>query len=197
MINQLRPAFTLLALLTLLTGVAYPLAMFGLAQIIFPYQANGSLIRQRHEIRGAEIIGQSFADPGHFWGRPSATQPSPYNAASSSGSNVGPTNRALKDSVRARVKALQAADPGNRQPTPADLVTASASGLDPHISPAAARYQVSRVARERHLRETEVTALVNACTEGRQFGFLGEPRVNVLRLNLALDKTYLLRGIGK
>lgn len=197
MINQLRPAFTLLALLTLLTGVAYPLAMFGLAQIIFPYQANGSLIRQRHEIRGAEIIGQSFADPGHFWGRPSATQPSPYNAASSSGSNVGPTNRALKDSVRARVKALQAADPGNRQPTPADLVTASASGLDPHISPAAARYQVSRVARERHLRETEVMALVNACTEGRQFGFLGEPGVNVLRLNLALDKTYLLRGIGK
>ena len=189
MSNQLRPALTLLALLTLLTGIAYPLAMLGLAQIIFPYQANGSLIRERNEIRGAEMIGQSFADPGHFWGRPSATQPSPYNAASSSGSNIGPTNPALKDSVLARVKALQETDRDNTRTAPEDLVTASGSGLDPHISLAAAQYQVARVARERHLSETAVMALVNAYTEGRQFGIFGEPRVNVLSLNLDLDTT--------
>jgi len=197
MINRLRPAFIMLALFTLLTGIVYPLAMLGLAQLVFPYQANGSLVRQRNELRGAEIIGQSFTDPGHFWGRPSATESSPYNAGSSSGSNLGPTNPTLKDLMLARVKAFRAADPDNTQPLPVDLVTASGSGLDPDISPAAARYQVSRVARERHLRETQVMALVNACTEGRQFGFLGEARVNVLRLNLALDKAYPLQRIRK
>lgn len=203
MIKQFRPAIVILAFLTLITGAVYPLAMLGLAQLIFPRQANGSLIGQRGsgafggQTYGSEVIGQSFTDPRYFWGRPSATGPSPYNAASSSGSNLGPTNPALKDSVLARVKALQAADPGNTHPIPVDLVTASGSGLDPHISPAAARYQVSRVARERGLSEAQVIALVDAYTEGRQFEFLGEPRVNVLRLNLALDELSSLPGSSK
>lgn len=203
MINQFRPAIVTLAFLTLITGAVYPLAMLGLAQLIFPHQANGSLIGQGGsgasggQLRGSEMIGQSFTDPRYFWGRPSATGPSPYNAASSSGSNLGPTNPALKDSVLARVKALQAADRGNTHPIPVDLVTASGSGLDPHISPAAARYQVSRVARARGLREAQIIALVDAHIEGRQFGFLGEPRVNVLRLNLALDELHPLPEIRK
>ena len=187
MTAQLRPAIVILALMTLLTGLLYPLAITGVAQVIFPHQANGSLIEQDGQVVGSELIGQSFADPGYFWGRLSATGPFPYNAAASSGSNLGPTNPALEAAVKARIEALQAADPGNQQPVPVDLVTASGSGLDAHISLAAALYQLPRVARARGLSEAQVRTLVNRYTEGRQFGFLGEPRVNVLELNLALD----------
>ena len=182
--SQLRPAITLLALLTLITGVIYPLAVTGLAQVLFPHQANGSLIIVDGKTYGSELIGQPFDDPRYFWGRPSAAG---YNAAASSGSNYGPMNPALMEMVQARVDALHAADPENTLPIPIDLVTASASGLDPHISVAAALYQVHRVATARGLNEEEVTALVQEYTEGRQLGFLGEPRVNVLLLNLALD----------
>jgi K+-transporting ATPase ATPase C chain len=185
--TQLRISLISLALFTLLTGLVYPLAVTGMAQLIFPYQANGSLMQRDGEVIGSELIGQSFTDAKYFWGRPSATVPVPYNAAASSGSNLGPTNPALEQAVRARIEALQSADPGNEAPIPVDLVTASASGLDPHISVAAALYQVPRVARERSLSETQVRLLVAQYTEGPQFGFLGEPRVNVLRLNLALD----------
>lgn len=182
--NQLRPALTIFALLTIITGVIYPLAVTGISQALFPYQANGSLIMVDGKAIGSELIGQQFDDPKYFWGRPSATG---YNAAASSGSNYGPMNPALMDMVQARIDALNAADPENTLPIPVDLVTASGSGLDPHISVAAALYQVHRVASARGLNEADVQSLVEKYTEGRQFGFLGEPRVNVLLLNLALD----------
>ena len=183
----LRPALVLFVLLTLLTGVAYPLAVTGAAQALFPAQAAGSLILRDGKPVGSELIGQNFADPGHFWGRPSATGPMPYNAAASSGTNQGPLNPALLDAVKGRIAALRAADPGNTSPVPVDLVTASSSGLDPHISPAAARYQVARVASARGLTLASVQALVDQQTEKPLMGFLGEPRVHVLRLNLALE----------
>jgi K+-transporting ATPase ATPase C chain len=185
--TQLRPALVLFLALSVLTGLVYPLAVTGIAQLAFPASANGSLIRQGDKVVGSELIGQAFSDPKHFWSRPSATSPMPYNAANSGGSNLGPTNPALADAVKARIAALRAADPGNNHPVPVDLVTASASGLDPHISRAAADYQTARVARARGLPEAEVRALVERHTEPRWLGFIGEPRVHVLRLNLALD----------
>ena len=181
---QLRPAITLLALLTIITGVFYPLTVTGLAQILFPHQANGSLIVMDGKTYGSELIGQQFDDPKYFWGRPSAAG---YNATASSGSNLGPMNPSLEEVVQARIDALHAADPNNPLPIPVDLVTASASGLDPHISVASVLYQVSRIAIARGLSEAEVTSLIEKYTEGRQFGIFGEPRVNVLSLNLALD----------
>ena len=187
MIAQLRPALASLLLLTLITGVAYPLLVTGIAQAVFPYQANGSLIVRDGAVVGSALIGQPFDDPRYFWGRPSATGPFPYNAAASSGSNLSPTSPALVAAVQARVDALRAADPGNPAPVPVDLVTASASGLDPHVSPAAALYQASRVARARAMAPEAVRALVERHVEGRFLGMLGEPRVNVLALNLALD----------
>jgi len=187
MTAHLRPALMTLLLLTLITGVAYPLLVTGIAQAVFPYQADGSLIVRGGKVVGSALIGQPFDDPKYFWGRPSATSPFAYNAAASSGSNLSPTNPALVSAVQGRVDALRAADPTNRVAVPVDLVTASASGLDPHLSPAAALYQVSRVARERKLAPDAVRALVDRHTEGRFLGFLGEPRVNVLVLNLALD----------
>ena len=177
----------LLLVLSVITGVLYPLAATGLSQLVFPHQANGSLVERDGKPVGSSLIGQSFTDPKYFWGRPSATAPNPYNAAASSGSNQGPTNPALADAVKQRIAALRAADPGNTAPVPVDLVTASASGLDPQISLAAAQYQLARVARLRHLDAARVQALVRRCTQGRQLGMLGEPRVDVLRLNLALD----------
>jgi K+-transporting ATPase ATPase C chain len=183
----LRPAVILLAIFTVLTGLLYPLAVTGLAQVIFPYQANGSLLRQGDRVAGSALIGQPFDDPRYFWGRPSATTPFPYNAAASTGSNLGPSNPALRSAVQARVAALRATDPDNSMPVPVDLVTASASGLDPDISVAAALYQVPRVARARGLDAEAVRWLVEQHVEGRQFGLFGEPRVNVLQLNLALD----------
>jgi K+-transporting ATPase ATPase C chain len=187
MSRLIRNSLMLLLVMTVITGVLYPLAATGLAQLIFPHQANGSLIVKDGKPVGSALIGQSFTDPKYFWGRPSATTPNPYNASSSSGSNQGPTNPALTDAVKQRIAALHAADPGNTAPVPVDLVTASGSGLDPQISPAAAQYQVARVAKARGLSESQVTALVDEYTEGRQLGVLGEPRVNVLQLNLALD----------
>lgn len=183
----LRPALVLFVALCLLCGVAYPLVVTGLGQVLFPAQAAGSLIVQDGKTVGSELIGQSFSDPKHFWGRPSATGPMPYNAQASSGSNQGPLNPALTDAVKARIAALREADPGNSAAVPVDLVTASASGLDPHISVAAARFQAPRVARLRELPLAQVEALVEQHTEGRVLGFLGEPRVAVLPLNLALD----------
>ena len=185
--SLLRPALTLFVVLSIVTGLLYPLAVTGVAQAVFPNQANGSLITQGGKPVGSELIGQSFSEPGHFWGRPSATAPMPYNAAASGGSNLGPSNPALAEAVKARIAALRAADPGNTQPVPVDLVTASASGLDPHISPAAAAYQAPRVARARGLRLAQVQTLVQQHTESPWLGWLGEPRVNVLALNLALD----------
>lgn len=185
MISQLRPAFLMLLIFTVITGVIYPLVVTGIAQVVFPQQANGSLIVKDGKAVGSELIGQQFDDPSYFWGRPSAAN---YNAAASSGSNYGPLNPALMDMVQTRIDALKAADPDNTLPIPVDLVTASASGLDPHISVASALYQVSRVATARGLNEADVIALVNQYTEGHQFGFLGEPRVNVLLLNIALDE---------
>jgi len=185
--QQLRPALVVLGLLTLITGVLYPLAVTAVAQVVFPDQANGSLIERDGQIIGSEWIGQSFDDPRYFWGRPSATSPTPYHAAASAGSNDGPLSPALASRVKDRIEALRATDPGITDPIPVDLVTASASGLDPHISPAAAYVQVPRVARERGLDETVVRELVADHIEERQFGILGEPRVNVLKLNLALD----------
>lgn len=182
--QQLRPAITLLALLTIITGVIYPLTVTGLAQVLFPHQADGSLIVIDGKTYGSELIGQQFDDPKYFWGRPSAAG---YNAAASSGSNLGPMNPSLEAAVQTRMDALQAADPNNPLPIPVDLATASASGLDPHISVAAALYQVSRVATARGVSEAQITSLVEEFTEGRQFGIFGEPRVNVLLLNLALD----------
>lgn len=189
MLTHLRPAVVLLALLTLVTGVVYPSVVTGLSQTIFPIQANGSRIERNGRALGSSLIGQPFREPGYFWGRPSATAPWSHNATASAGSNLGPTNPALRVAVRDRVASLRAADPDSATlPIPVDLVTASASGLDPHISPAAALYQVRRVARARGLSDARVRALVVAHIEQRAFGFLGEPRVNVLLLNLALDE---------
>jgi K+-transporting ATPase ATPase C chain len=190
----IRPAVMVLLIFTVLTGVLYPLAVTGIAQLVFPRQANGSLIVQDGQAVGSELIGQLFDDPKYFWGRLSATGTFPYNAfdaenlTASSGSNYGPLNPALLDMVQARVDALHAADPENTLPIPVDLVTASGSGLDPHISVAAAYYQIHRVAQARGLTDAQVQALVDEHTQGRQLGFLGEPRVNVLMLNLALDE---------
>jgi K+-transporting ATPase ATPase C chain len=185
--NQIRPAILSLLLFTLITGGVYPLLVTGIAQLIFPSQANGSLIHRDGTVVGSDLIGQSFDAPNYFWGRLSATGSFPYNAAASSGSNYGPLNPAFISAVQARIDALHTADPGNNQPIPVDLVTASGSGLDPNISIAAAMYQMPRVARARGMPESDVIALVNRYTENRQLGFLGEPRVNILRLNLALD----------
>lgn len=182
-----RPAVSLFLLLSAVTGLAYPLAVTGIARAVFPEQAAGSLILEDGQVVGSALVGQHFSDPKHFWGRPSATAPQPYNAAASSGSNLGPLNPALVAAVEARLAALRAADPGNARAVPVDLVTASASGLDPHISPAAALWQVPRVARARGLPEAQVRSLVEGQAEGRQWWLLGEPRVNVLKLNLALD----------
>jgi K+-transporting ATPase ATPase C chain len=190
MFTQLRPALMILILLTLLTGIIYPLIVTQIAQTTMPRQANGSLIRQGDKLVGSELIGQPFSDPKYFWGRPSATSPYPYNATASSGSNQGPLNPALAEAVQGRIKALRDADPGNTAPVPVDLVTASASGLDPHISPAGAEYQVMRVAKARGIAAQQVRKLVADATEERQAGFLGEPRVNVLKLNLALDASH-------
>ena len=187
MIRIIRQSIVMLALLTLVTGVVYPLLATGLAQLLFPHAANGSLIERDGKTVGSELIGQAFSDPKYFWSRPSATAPFPDNSAASSGSNLGPTNPALADAIKQRVEALRAADPGNTAPVPVDLVTASGSGLDPHISPAAAEYQVERVARVRGVPTTDIRKRIVDATEGRTFGLLGEPRVNVLRLNLALD----------
>lgn len=190
---QLRPLFSVFALLVLITGVIYPLAVTGLAQLVFPFQANGSLIRDNGRVLGSELIGQDFSGPGYFWGRPSATSVHPYNAydpaslAGSSGSNLGPLSQALVDNVKARIKVLQFNDPENSNPIPVDLVTTSASGLDPNISISAAYYQVPRIARERGMDSSALFSLVDQYTEPRQFGILGEPRVNVLLLNLALE----------
>jgi potassium-transporting ATPase KdpC subunit len=198
--SQLRPALMALLLLTLLTGVAYPLLVTAVAQVAFPVQANGSLIRDAQgQLRGSALIGQPFDTPEYFWGRLSATGTFAYNSFSadsltaSSGSNLGPLNPALQDAVRARTEALRAADPLAGLPVPVDLVTASASGLDPHISPAAAEYQVRRVAQARGVGEDQVRQLVAQATEGRALGILGEPRVNVLALNLALDRVATTR----
>ena len=185
--TELRPALVLFVLLSLITGLAYPLLVTGIAQLAFPAQANGSLIVRDGKVLGSELIGQAFADPKYFWGRPSATSPMPYNAANSAGSNLGPSNPALADAVKARIDALRAADPGNAAAVPVDLVTASASGLDPHISRAAADWQLARVARVRGLPEARVRELVEQHTAGPRLGFIGETRVHVLRLNLALD----------
>ncbi len=185
----LRPALSLLVALTVITGIAYPLLATGLAQAIFPGQANGSLIEKNGKPVGSALIGQSFTDAKYFWGRPSATSPNPNNSASSSGSNTGPSNPALIDTIKQRIDALHAVDPDNQAPVPVDLVTASGSGLDPEISPAAAQYQLARVAKARRLSVSQVQALVEQSTSGRTLGILGEPRVNVLKLNLALDST--------
>ena len=187
MSKLLRQSFVLLLVMTVITGVLYPLAATGLARLVFPRQADGSLIVKDGKPVGSALIGQSFTDAKYFWGRPSATSPNAYNASASSGSNLGPTNPALAEAVKQRIAALRAADPGNTAPVPVDLVTASGSGLDPQISPAAAQYQLARVAKARGLSTAQVQALVDECTSGRQFGVLGEPRVNVLQLNLALD----------
>jgi K+-transporting ATPase ATPase C chain len=184
---QIRPALMALLIFTVLVGLLYPLVVTGIAQLVFPHQANGSLIVVNGKTVGSSLIGQQFTDPKYFWGRLSATGPYPYNAAVSSGSNLGPTNPALLDEARARIAALKAADPTNSQPIPVDLVTSSGSGLDPDISVAAALYQIPRVARLRGLSQSAVRALVDKYTQGRTLGFLGEPRVNVLQLNLGLD----------
>lgn len=188
MFQLIRPAASLFVGLALITGVAYPLLVTGIGKAAFPQQVEGSLVMKDGKPVGSLLIGQNFSDPKYFWGRPSATGPFPYNAAASSGSNQGPLNPALVDAVKGRVEALKQADPGNTLPIPVDLVTASGSGLDPHISPAAATYQFSRVAKQRHLSQWELTELVHRYTESRQLGILGEPRVNVLELNLALDR---------
>jgi K+-transporting ATPase ATPase C chain len=187
MFSQLRPAFFMLLIFTVITGVIYPLVVTGIAQVAFPSQANGSLITGADgKAVGSKLIGQQFDDPKYFWGRLSAVS---YNASASSGSNYGPLNPALIQTTQARIAALKAADPNNSAPIPVDLVTASGSGLDPHISVGAALYQVHRVAQARGLSDDAVKALVDKYTTGRQFGFLGEPTVNVLELNLALDKS--------
>lgn len=183
----MRPALTLFAVLSLVTGIAYPFLVTGIVQTVFPLQANGSLIMRDGKAVGSRLIGQEFAATKYFWGRPSATSPMGYNASLSGGSNFGPTNAALIKSVKGRIEMLRAADPGNTAPVPVDLVTASASGLDPHISRAAADYQAARVARARDMPEREVRTLIERHTEGIWLGFLGTPRVNVLELNLELD----------
>ena len=197
MTSQFRPALTLLLVLTLLCGGIYPLLVTGIGQAAFPAQAAGSLVIQGSTqgsiLRGSSLIGQPFSAPRYFWGRPSATAPMPYNAAGSSGSNQGPLNPALADAVKGRIEALHAADPANHAPVPVDLVTASASGLDPDVSPAAALYQAGRVARARGIDRGAVEALVRAHTEKPALGFLGAPRVNVLALNLDLDARYPIK----
>jgi K+-transporting ATPase ATPase C chain len=187
MLRELRPALIVFALLTLVTGVAYPLVTTLIGRLAFPSQTTGSVIERDGQAVGSRLLGQPFSSPQYFWSRPSATAPMQYNGGASSGSNQGPLSPALAEAVEARVAALRAADPGNTAPVPVDLVTASGSGLDPHISIAAAEYQVARVARARSLPATEVVTLIREHTEGRTFGVLGEPRVNVLELNLALD----------
>ncbi|HEV2358878.1 MAG TPA: potassium-transporting ATPase subunit KdpC [bacterium] len=186
--RQVYRSVMMTVLSTIVFGLLYPLAMTGLAQVLFPRQANGSLIVEGGRVVGSTLIGQPFSDPKYFWGRPSATSPFPDNAAASSGSNLGPTNQALLDAVKQRIDDLRKADPGNTAPVPVDLVTASASGLDPDISPAAAQYQAARVARVRHMPLDTVDRLIRQHTAGRQFGVLGEPRVNVLELNQGLDR---------
>lgn len=187
-IKNIRIAILLVVIFTLLTGLVYPLVVTGVAQILFPHAANGSLIQRNGKIVGSELIGQQFSDPKYFWSRLSATSPYAYNAASSTGSNYGPLNPALFDAVKKRIADLRKFDSLNTQPVPVDLVTASGSGLDPHISVAAALYQLGRVSRYRGMNPQDVRSLVDQNTEGRQFGFLGEQRVNVLKLNLALDE---------
>jgi potassium-transporting ATPase KdpC subunit len=186
-VRLIRPAVSLLALMTILLGIVYPLVITGVAKVAFSRQAEGSLIYQNGKLIGSTLIGQSFSDPKYFWGRPSATSPQPYNGLASSGSNLGPLNPALLDAVKANVKALHDADPENQQSIPVDLVTASASGLDPDISPAAAHYQTARVARARKLALASVENLIKTHERGRLFGLIGERRINVLELNLALD----------
>jgi K+-transporting ATPase ATPase C chain len=186
--SEIVPSLRMLVVLTALTGIAYPLLTTGLAQIVFPHAANGSLIVANGKTVGSELIGQPFDDPKYFWSRPSATSPQPYNGGSSGASNQGARNPALADAVRGRIKALRDADPDNKAAVPVDLVTASGSGLDPHISVAAAGYQLGRVAKARGLSEQQVQRLVDENTTGRALGILGEPRVNVLALNLALDR---------
>jgi K+-transporting ATPase ATPase C chain len=188
MLRAFRESLLMLIALTFVTGAIYPLVVTGIAQLAFRDAANGSMVEQNGKAVGSALIGQPFSAPKYFWSRPSATAPMAYNAAASTGSNLGPMNPALVDAVRGRIAALRAADPGNTAPVPVDLVTASASGLDPHISPAAAEYQVARVARARGLDALRVRSLVAAHTDGRQFGIFGEPVVNVLQLNLALDR---------
>lgn len=185
----IRPALSLFVLMSVITGLAYPVAVTGIAGTLFPKEAAGSLIVKEGKPAGSALIGQNFTDPEYFWGRPSATGPQPYNSAASSGSNQGPLNPALVAAVKGRIEALKAADPDNKRPIPADLVTASGSGLDPEISPSAAEYQVARIARVRGLPAEGIRALVAASTQDRQWGIFGEPRVNVLALNLALDAT--------
>jgi len=188
MIKSLKAAIVLFILLSVLTGVIYPAVVTGLAQLLFSQQANGSLTTDKMgKVTGSSLIGQPFSSRGHFWGRPSATGPFPYNAGASSGSNLGPTNPALIEAVKTRIQALKDADPDNQAPIPVDLITSSGSGLDPHISPAAAEYQISRVAKARDVKPEILRALIDANTEDRQWGFIGEPRVNVLTLNLAVD----------
>ncbi len=193
MISAIRPALVLLGAFTVMTGLVYPAAVTTLAGAAFSQSANGSPIEVGGKVVGSELVGQAFTSPGYFWSRPSATGPFPYNGAASTGTNQGPTNPALADAVKARIEALRAADPGNTSPVPVDLVTASGSGLDPHISPAAALYQVGRVARARGLPEAEVRRMVEEAIESRTLGLLGAPRVHVLRLNLALDRRSPLR----
>jgi K+-transporting ATPase ATPase C chain len=188
--RTIRPAVTLLLVMTALVGIVYPLVITGIAKVAFPRQAAGSLIMKDGKLIGSTLIGQSFSDPKYFWGRPSATTPQPYNATASTGSNLGPLNPALVDAVKANAKALHDADPDSAQPIPVDLVTASASGLDPQISPAGARYQAGRVARARGLAPAQVEALIAAHVQGRTLEFIGEPRINVLELNLALDQLH-------
>jgi K+-transporting ATPase ATPase C chain len=187
MLTQFKPALIILVAFSLLTGLAYPAAVTGIAHIFFSYQANGSLVVRNGQTVGSELIGQQFSDPKYFWGRPSSTATFPYNAAASGGSNLGPTNPVLINIVSQRILALQAGDPHNTESIPVDLVTASASGLDPNISIDAALYQIPRVSRERGISEDKLRTLVGEFTQGRQIGFFGEPRVNVLELNLALD----------
>jgi K+-transporting ATPase ATPase C chain len=187
-VRLIRPAISLLLMMTVLLGIVYPLVITGVAKVVFPRQADGSLIYKDGRLIGSTLIGQSFSDPKYFWGRPSATSPQPYNGLASSGSNVGPLNPALLDGVKANAKALHDADPDNRRPIPVDLVSASASGLDPEISPAAAHYQAARVARARNLPVEQVEALIRAHEQGRLLGFIGEPRINVLAVNLAIDR---------
>lgn len=193
MLKELKPAVVIFGLLTLLTGAAYPALITGIAQGVFPDQANGSLIVKDGKALGSRQIGQAFSDPGHFWGRPSATAPMPFNAAASGGSNQGPLNPALEEAVKGRIEALKTSDPSQTAAIPVDLVTASGSGLDPHISVAAALWQAPRIARARQLPESRVRDLIASQTEGRQLGVLGEPRVNVLELNLALDALAVIR----
>ncbi len=188
--RTIRPAVTLLLVMTALVGIAYPLVITGIAKVAFPRQAAGSLVMKDDKLIGSTLIGQTFSDPKYFWGRPSATAPQPYNGVASSGSNLGPLNPALIDAVKSNAKALHDADPDNTQPIPVDLVTASASGLDPEISPAGARYQAGRVARTRGIAPAQVEALIAAHVQGRLLGFIGEPRINVLELNLALDELH-------